>query len=338
MDKNETVQSMLACWGAGTTVCYRVLLRGLGTSREAFSQYALNNALLQGQDHVSQNTISLDFRRFSARVELGPRWLWRISTLHTLHSPAAARTAQASAGRAGRVQRKGRGRRLLRRVPRPKAQRKLQEAPGSRRLGLFPRRASTRAPRLLTGDAKMKPQELGRLACDARSTFGSTLHLASVAVLLGFGAGCTVEDDLPGDSLGTFAVTAVLSVNTCGSQLEAENPWKFEAEMSLSDNTLYFRAEDEDYVSAALDSDNAATFTTVDNSQTATDSSCSISLKRNSTVELDSTTAPETSSGSFHFKYSAVEDDTCASQLSENGGVYDELPCEVEYQYTALRE
>lgn len=181
-------------------------------------------------------------------------------------------------------------------------------------------------------------QQPGRFARVFRSKFDSKSLLASAAVLFGFGAGCAAEADLPGDSLGTFAVTAVLSANTCGSQLETENPWKFQAEMSFSDNTLYFRVDGEDYVSAALDSDDTATFTTVDNSQSATDNSCSISLKSTSTVTLDSTTDPETSSGSFHFEYSALQDDTCASQLSENGGIYDELPCEVEYQYTALKE
>ena len=137
----------------------------------------------------------------------------------------------------------------------------------------------------------------------------------------------------PGD-----AVTGVLSSNTCGSGLKPTNPWKFEAELSLDGNTLYFKPADQDEVSAPIDSENAATFTSVANSEAATDSACSLSLKSTYTVQLDSNTAPTTGSGSLRFEYSAVRNSTCASQLTENGGKYDELPCAVVFSYTALKK
>jgi len=151
-------------------------------------------------------------------------------------------------------------------------------------------------------------------------------------------AGCVPVNSLPGTALGTFAVTAVLSSNSCGSGLNPANPRKFDAEMSLDDNTLYFRPNDEAEVSAPLDSNNSATFTSVDNSQAANDSSCSLSLKSIYTVKLDSASAPTTAAGSLRFEYSASRSNTCASQLSSNGGVYDDLPCTLEFSYTALKK
>lgn len=163
-------------------------------------------------------------------------------------------------------------------------------------------------------------------------------RIASTAALLVLNSGCNAAEPLPGTPLGSFTVTAILSSNTCGNQVHSSNPWKFNADMSLSGNTLYFRADNEDAISAPLDSDNTATYTAVANSYAPTDQTCSISLKTIYTIELDSATDPKTSTGSFRFEYSALHAKTCSSQLSANGGVYDELPCEVEYLYTALKE
>ena len=163
---------------------------------------------------------------------------------------------------------------------------------------------------------------------------------AAVAAMLAWvlSAGCVPVNSLPGTALGTFAVTAVLSSNSCGTGLNLANPRKFDAELSLDDNTLYFKPTDEAEVSAPLDSDNSATFTSVDNSQATNDSSCSLSLKSIYTVKLDSASAPTTATGSLRFEYSASKSNTCASQLSSNGGVYDDLPCSVEFSYTALKK
>jgi len=166
----------------------------------------------------------------------------------------------------------------------------------------------------------------------------TTLLVHASTLWLALGAGCGAPNALPGTALGTFAVTGVVSSNSCGSGLKPANPWKFEAELSLDGNTLYFRPADQDEVSAPLDSENAATFTSVANSEAATDSACSLSLKSTYTVQLDSNTAPTTGSGSLRFEYSAVRNSTCASQLTENGGKYDELPCAVVFSYTALKK
>ncbi len=71
------------------------------------------------------------------------------------------------------------------------------------------------------------------------------LHVAGAAVLVS-AASCKPEEALPGTALGSFAVTAVLSTNSCGSGLDPTNPWKFDAELSLDGNTLYFRGNDEE--------------------------------------------------------------------------------------------
>ncbi|MGC4089983.1 MAG: hypothetical protein QM756_19260 [Polyangiaceae bacterium] len=158
------------------------------------------------------------------------------------------------------------------------------------------------------------------------------------ALVFASSVSCNTTSDLPGTALGSFALTAVLSTNTCGDNLSPANPWKFDADMSLSDNTLYFRPANEDAVSAPLDSDRTATCTTVVNSASATNSTCTLSLKRIYTVQLDSATAPKTSSGSLRFEYSALSSSTCYNELSANGGSYEDLPCAVEYLYTALKQ
>ncbi len=114
------------------------------------------------------------------------------------------------------------------------------------------------------------------------------LRIAGAAVLVSI-ANCKPEDALPGTALGSLAVTAVLSSNTCGSGLDPTNPWKFDAELSLDGNTLYFRANDEEEVSAPLDSENSATCTSVVNSQSSTDSACTLSLKTIYTIKLAAT-------------------------------------------------
>jgi len=163
---------------------------------------------------------------------------------------------------------------------------------------------------------------------------------AAVAAMLAWvlSTGCVPVNSLPGTALGTFAVTAVLSSNSCGTGLNLANPRKFDAELSLDDNTLYFKPTDEAVVSAPLDSDDSATFTSVDNSPSTNDSSCSLSLKTIYTVKLDSASAPTTAAGSLRFEYSALRSNSCASQLSSKGGVYDELPCSAEFSYTALKK
>ena len=168
-------------------------------------------------------------------------------------------------------------------------------------------------------------------------TRSPALRLAGAAVLVST-ASCKPEDALPGTALGSFAVTAVLSTNSCGSGLDSSNPWKFDAELSLYGNTLYFRGNDDEAVSAPLDSENTATCTSVVNAQSSADSACTLSLKTIYKIKLDSATAPKTSSGSFRFEHSALASNKCAGELSENGGIYDELPCAVEYSYTALKK
>ncbi|HEY3256414.1 MAG TPA: hypothetical protein VGJ91_20785, partial [Polyangiaceae bacterium] len=63
-----------------------------------------------------------------------------------------------------------------------------------------------------------------------------------------------------------------------------------------------------------------------------------LSLKTIYTIKLDSATGPKTSSGSLRFEHSALGSNKCAGELSENGGIYDDLPCAVEYSYTALKK
>ena len=149
------------------------------------------------------------------------------------------------------------------------------------------------------------------------------------------------NEDLPGKALGTFDVAGVRSSNTCGVGVESVNPWKFEADLSLDGSTLYFRRSGDEAVSGALDSDNSASMTRVTNGVQTSDSSantgCNLSRKEVFEVQLDSADAPQTASGRLLFTYSVAKG-ACSSELASKGGVFDELPCTVEYTYTALRQ
>jgi hypothetical protein len=161
--------------------------------------------------------------------------------------------------------------------------------------------------------------------------------LASLAMI-----GCSAaNEDLPGTALGTFDVAAVRRSNTCGAGTKSVNPWKFEAELSLDSSTLYFRRTGDDAMSGALDSDMSATMTRVTNGVQTTEASsstgCDLSRKEVFEVQLDSADAPQTASGSLIFTYSEANGD-CSSELARQGGVFDELPCTIEYTYTALKQ
>src|ERR1700759_1045200 len=76
---------------------------------------------------------------------------------------------------------------------------------------------------------------------------------------------CNQSSALPGASLGSYSVVGTLAANTCGSGLDAQNPWKLTAEMSKDGSTLYLDqsddSDDSKLASGNVDSSDGATAT-----------------------------------------------------------------------------
>lgn len=145
------------------------------------------------------------------------------------------------------------------------------------------------------------------------------------------------SSSLPGSSLGTFAVTATIASNTCGSSIGAPSPWSFDAEMSKDGSTLYWQQGTAASVSGVLDSSNKSTITVT---STAGDDAGACVMSETDTIALtlDSATAPTTVSGTLTYTFGASSTTDCAAQLSGNGGSYQTLPCTVSYTMSGKKQ
>lgn len=172
----------------------------------------------------------------------------------------------------------------------------------------------------------------------------------STASLTLVGACVPAGSSLPGDSFGKYDVTATLGTNTCGSGVQATNPWKFSAEMSKDGSTLYFINEDgSDEVSGGYDGTDETSATlvsavtqNVNGASANLGTVCNLTLTTTYALTLGSTSPPPTVTGHVSYAYTvatALSSNTdCSSQLSSAGGKYATLPCTVTYSLKATRK
>jgi len=170
------------------------------------------------------------------------------------------------------------------------------------------------------------------------------------ACLASLSACVAPSSSLPGDSLGKYSVVATLGTNTCGSGIDATNPWKFTAEMSKDDSTLYFANEDgSDEVSGGYDGTDETSATlvsavtkNVNDASANLGTTCNLTLTTTFALTLGATSPPPTITGSASYAYSvatAISSNTdCTAQLSSAGGKYATLPCTVTYSLKATRQ
>jgi hypothetical protein len=163
-------------------------------------------------------------------------------------------------------------------------------------------------------------------------------------------AGCSGKDPYrPGESIGVFHVTGKLLGTSCGA---TPDPWEFDVRLRHDSTTLYWVQGDAP-ISALLDEAAKAQLTTsttlTARAATANDPGCT--MGRTDTVELvlAPMTAPVTVSavtqvtsatsftGSLAYHFAVSDGSLCDDQLSDNGGQYAALPCDVQYQLTAAR-
>ncbi len=174
---------------------------------------------------------------------------------------------------------------------------------------------------------------------------------AKIAVAAGLFVGlvaCVTPTSLPGDSLGKYKVVGTLGTNTCGSGIDASNPYDFTAQLSKDGTTLYLALEDgSGEVSGGFDSSDETSATLVsavtENVNAATTGSvCNLTLATTFALKLAAGSPPATFTGSAAYAYSvatAVSSSTdCTAQLASAGGKYSTLPCTVTYSLTATRQ
>jgi hypothetical protein len=182
---------------------------------------------------------------------------------------------------------------------------------------------------------------------------GRKLSWSVVPTIVGaviLGACVTSSSSLPGTSLGKYSVVGTLATNTCGSGVNATNPWDVTVELSKDGTTLYLAKTDgTDEVSGVLDStDNAsatlisATTANVDGTDANNPGPCNLTLSTTFELSLSSESPPKKFTGKASYVYSvatAVSSTTnCTDQLSSSGGKYSTLPCTVEYSLKATRQ
>jgi hypothetical protein len=178
-------------------------------------------------------------------------------------------------------------------------------------------------------------------------TFGTWLLAVCLA---SFSACVAPTSSLPGDSLGKYDVVATLGTNTCGSGVDATNPWSFTADMSKDGSTLYFANEDgSDQVSGGYDDSDETSATlvsaetkNVNDANANLGTTCNLTLTTTYALTLGTTSPPPTLKGSASYAYSvatAISSNTdCTTQLSSAGGKYATLPCTVTYSLKATRQ
>jgi hypothetical protein len=175
------------------------------------------------------------------------------------------------------------------------------------------------------------------------------LGVAFAGLLVGFEA-CVPASALPGTSLGNYSVVGTLETNTCGSGIDANNPWDFTAQLSQDGTTLYLEdTVTSDQVSGGFDStaDTSATLVSAmtQNVTSASDTSgtsCNLTLTTTMPITLSSATSASTFTGTATYDYSVattVSSNTdCTAQLSSAGGKYSTLPCTVTYSLKGTRQ
>jgi hypothetical protein len=171
----------------------------------------------------------------------------------------------------------------------------------------------------------------------------------ALAVAVALAACVANSSSLPGTSLGKYDVVATLGTNTCGSGINASNPWDVTVELSKDGTTLYLANTDgSDEVSGTLDSNGttatliSAVTANVDGSDAGGPGPCNLTLSTSFALTLSSDSPPKTFAGTAAFTYSvatAVSSTTnCTDQLASSGGKYSTLPCTVNYTLKATRQ
>lgn len=172
--------------------------------------------------------------------------------------------------------------------------------------------------------------------------------LAGLALAAAFaGTGCSGKDPYrPGESLGAFHVTSKLVSTSCGA---TPDPWEFDVKLRHERNTLYWVQGDAPIaaqVDAAARATLKATATQTVREADARSRTPACTMARSDVVELVlaplaapvSDVAGATSfTGTLAYHFAPTEGSSCEDQLTDVGGDYAALPCDVKYELSGVR-
>ena len=154
---------------------------------------------------------------------------------------------------------------------------------------------------------------------------------------------CVACGNLPGDTLGTYAVKGTLTSNSCGAGIGAPNPWEFDVLLSQTGSTLFWSWEDGSPLLSGPLLGTHATLTAyeIDNVDTRDGGvmgPCDLERNDDLSLTMGAGSPPGSFTGSVSYTFSAQEGANCSDQLSSAGGMYDRLPCSVGYTVSATHQ
>ena len=165
------------------------------------------------------------------------------------------------------------------------------------------------------------------------------LGLGGAVVLTGSLASCQ-QTPLPGTQLGTFKVSGTTTTNSCGPALSPPDPWVFDAQLSESNQELYWSWIDGTApLSAPLTTGTTATLSAtttanVDGSGDAGLGPCTMDRVDTIDLTLSAASSPSSFTGTISYTFTVPAGSTCSDQLATAGGEYATLPCTLTYKMT----
>jgi hypothetical protein len=167
------------------------------------------------------------------------------------------------------------------------------------------------------------------------------------AVVLAVVAGCTGHDPYrPGESIGVFHVSGRLLSTTCG---QTPDPWEFDVRLR-HDTTTLFWVQGDAPISGQVDPTARVLLksSTVQTVRAADDKTrtAACMMARNDVVDLvlapmaapsRDVGAATSFKGTLSYRFTATDGSSCEDQLTESGGDFATLPCDVQYDLTGTR-
>ncbi len=160
-------------------------------------------------------------------------------------------------------------------------------------------------------------------------------------LLLAIGLGCSgkagSDPNSPGTTLGTFAVHATRTEDTCG---DAPPTWDFSVKITRDATTLYWVQGSVPVAAHKLSTGGYEFTSTAVHPLRAENkalelAACSVTRDDQSSVALGSDEA--TFTGALEYAYVPVTGSDCRDQTAEFGGTYAALPCKQRFSLDATK-
>lgn len=178
-----------------------------------------------------------------------------------------------------------------------------------------------------------------------QSPVSKTRALAKVGLLVSLAACIGKDPYAPGESLGSFTVTARLASSTCG---QAPDPWAFDVRLRHEQTTLHWvqggvpiSGELDAALSARLTSSTTETVREADAKSgepgcvlTRTDE-LDVALAGEGGVAISEPSETMSFSGTLSYRFAPAAGAACWEEVDT--GAYAALPCEVRYAIQAVR-